>query len=79
MGEGKEERERDTLLYYIRGVCRGGRKGYVLRKEGERVFWRGNCGENREFGGKSEGVKRELNRNRMESERESNGSQIRVR
>ncbi|MGK4055705.1 hypothetical protein AB0Y79_18265 [Bacteroides fragilis] len=36
MGEGKEERKRDTLLYYIGGIYRGEEKGGLPRKGGER-------------------------------------------
>ena len=39
MGEGKEERKRDTLLYYIRGSLQGeeGKDMCCKRKE-KRVF-----------------------------------------
>ncbi len=36
MGEGKEERKRDTLLYYIGEIYRGEGKGDLPRKGGER-------------------------------------------
>jgi hypothetical protein len=36
MGEGKEERKRDTLLYYIGEIYRGEGKGHLPRKGGER-------------------------------------------
>ena len=35
MGEGKEEKKRDTLLYYIWGIYRGEGKGRLLRKGGK--------------------------------------------
>ena len=35
MGEGKEERKRDTLLYYIEEIYRGEGKGGLLRKGGK--------------------------------------------
>ena len=38
MGEGKEERKRDTLLYYIGGIYRGEEKGGLLRKGGKGAF-----------------------------------------
>ncbi|EYA36874.1 hypothetical protein M075_4256 [Bacteroides fragilis str. 20793-3] len=49
MGEGKEERKRDTLLYYIGEIYRGeGKEDWMRKGEGE-VFRGGNRGENREF------------------------------
>ncbi|MCS2355945.1 hypothetical protein [Bacteroides fragilis] len=36
MGEGKEERKRDTLLYYIGEIYRGEGKEDWMRKGGER-------------------------------------------
>ncbi len=80
MGDAKEKRERDTLLYYIRGSLQGTEgKDVCCEREGKGRFGEEIEEKNRGFGGKLEGAKRELNRNRMESERESNGSQIRVR
>ena len=38
MGEGKEERKRDTLLYYIGEIYRGEGKGYLPRKGEGEVF-----------------------------------------
>ena len=43
MGEGKEERKSDTLLYYIGGIYRGEGKGY-LPKKGEGEVFRGGKG-----------------------------------
>lgn len=43
MGEGKEERKRDTLLYYIGEIYRGEGKGY-LPKKGEGEVFRGGKG-----------------------------------
>ena len=51
MGEGKEERKRDTLLYYIEEIYRGEGKGYLPRKGEGEVFRGGNRGENRELDG----------------------------
>lgn len=42
MGEGKEERKRDTLLYYIGEIYRGEGKGYLPRKGEGEVFAGGN-------------------------------------
>ena len=36
MGEGKEERKSDTLLYYIGEIYRGEGKGHLPRTGGER-------------------------------------------
>ena len=74
MGDTKEKRERDTLLYYIRGICRGGRKGCVLRKGGKECLREGIAEKNRGFGGKLEGAKRELNGILKRIERELNGN-----
>lgn len=49
MGDAKEKRERDTLLYYIRGICRGGRKGCVLRKGGKECLREGIAEKNRDL------------------------------
>lgn len=38
MGEGKEERKRDTLLYYIGEIYRGEGKGDLPRKGEGEVF-----------------------------------------
>jgi len=38
MGEGKEERKRDTLLYYIGEIYRGEGKGYLPKKGEGEVF-----------------------------------------
>ena len=38
MGEGKEERKRDTLLYYIEEIYRGEGKGDLPRKGEGEVF-----------------------------------------
>ena len=43
MGEGKEERKSDTLLYYIGEIYRGEGKGY-LPKKGEGEVFRGGKG-----------------------------------
>ncbi len=43
MGEGKEERKSETLLYYIGGIYRGEGKGY-LPKKGEGEVFRGGKG-----------------------------------
>ena len=42
MGEGKEERKRDTLLYYIGEIYRGEEKGDWMRKGEGEVFRGGN-------------------------------------
>jgi len=42
MGEGKEERKRDTLLYYIGEIYRGEEKGDLPRKGEGEVFAGGN-------------------------------------
>ncbi|EXY45389.1 hypothetical protein M119_3445 [Bacteroides fragilis str. 3783N1-6] len=41
MGEGKEERKRDTLLYYIGEIYRGEGKGDLPRKGEGEVFAEG--------------------------------------
>ena len=62
MGEGKEERKRDTLLYYIGGIYRGEGKGYLPKKGEGEVFRGGNRGENREFNGNLTEIKRGLSK-----------------
>ena len=67
MGEGKEERKSDTLLYYIGGIYRGEEKGGLLRKggkgdaEGRRIYRereeKGHFGEEKGmFRGRERGV-----------------------
>ena len=42
MGEGKEEKKRDTLLYYIGEIYRGEGKGDLPKKGVGEVFRGGN-------------------------------------
>ena len=42
MGEGKEEKKRDTLLYYIGEIYRREGTGYLPRKGEGEVFAGGN-------------------------------------
>ena len=62
MGEGKEEKKRDTLLYYIGEIYRGEGKGDLPRKGEGEVFAGGNWGENREFNGNLTEIKRGLSK-----------------
>ncbi|RGX84306.1 hypothetical protein DXA67_16600, partial [Bacteroides fragilis] len=50
------------IILYKGEVFRRGRKGYLLRKGGERVFWGGIAEKNRGFNGSLTEFKRELNR-----------------
>ncbi|WP_032571473.1 hypothetical protein [Bacteroides fragilis] len=54
MGEGKEERKRDTLLYYIGEIYRGEGKGYLPKKGGERDI----SGRKRDVSGRKRDVSR---------------------
>ena len=52
MGEGKEERKSDTLLYYIGGIYRGEEKGGLLRKGGKGMFRGRKSRKESGFGGR---------------------------
>ncbi|MCC2235528.1 hypothetical protein ACRFAY_18075 [Bacteroides hominis] len=63
MGNGKEKKEKDTLLYYIRGKFSGeDGKDICYEREGNKCFGEGIAEKNRGFNGSLTEFKRELNR-----------------
>lgn len=65
MGNGKEKKENDTLLYYIRGKFSGeDGKDICYEREGNKCFGEGIAEKNRGFNGSLTEFKRELNKNR---------------
>lgn len=63
MGDAKEKRERDTLLYYIRGSLQGTEgKDVCCEREGKGRFGEEIEEKNRGFNGSLTGVKQKIRR-----------------
>lgn len=62
MGDAKEKRERDTLLYYIRGSLQGRKERMCAAKGRKECLREGIAEKNRGFNGSLTGVKQKIRR-----------------